>query len=299
MAVIMMIVIPQARSLASVTFLGDWTDFGSQFQKSGPKVRLIDGQPVEWLAGRGPNHWRIVQERGPDRLQVVKDPTSPKGGPVLQIEIHPGDSVGYTGERAEVSQMNDLAGLPYPVTIDSGHEVYGVSIKLDSHWQPPANKWRWGEFMQLHGPNDFGAPPAFSFAAEDDFHVNTCAGDLVQGGTLSTNKAMTSLSLTNGSLRTGHWVQFLIDVVWAYDNHGSLTIYRRDDNETSFSAVLTQPARPTLQFSSSIPNPTSYHYWKAGYYRSISPGVTSKLWLGPIVRGTSMNEVAIAAFGRP
>src|ERR1700685_637905 len=60
---------------ATVTFLGDWADFGSQFQETGPQTRLLDGLPVEWVAGYGANHWRIVQERGKDRLQVERDLT--------------------------------------------------------------------------------------------------------------------------------------------------------------------------------------------------------------------------------
>jgi hypothetical protein len=284
---------------AEVTFLGDWTDFGSQFQEAGPQTRLLDGLRVEWVAGYGANHWRMVQERGEDRLQVERDPTSPKGGAVLRVEVRPGDTVGWSGERAEVSHMLSPTGARYPVTAESGHEVYGISVKVDTNWQPPANKWHWGLFLQLHGPDDFSASPALALAAEHDFHIDTCAGDLVEGGALSHNKDGKSLALARGDLRRGHWVQFLIDVVWAYDNHGSLAVFRRDEGETSFTPVLTQAGQATLQFRSTTPNPVGTHYWKAGYYRSVSPGVISRLWLGPIVRGSSLEEVAAAAFGRP
>jgi len=283
---------------ATVTFLGDWSDFGTHFELNTQRTRLLDGQPVEWLAGRGPNHWHIVMERGMDRLRVEQDPTSPKGGAVLRVEVRPGDSVGWTGERAEVSEMLSPTGGPFPVTANTS-EFYGVSIKVDPDWQPPANKWHWATFMQLHSPNDFNSSPAFAMSAEEDFHVYTCAGDLVEGGALSRNKGQTAWPLTRGDLRRGHWVQFLIEVTWAYDDHGSLSVYRRDEGEAAFTQVLTQTGRPTLQFRSTTPNPLGYHYWKAGYYRSISPGVISRLWLGPIVRGTSRQEVAIAAFGRP
>jgi hypothetical protein len=295
---------------AAVTFLGDWADFGSQFQKTGPQTRMLDGIPVEWVAGYGANHWRIVQERGEDRLQVERDPTSPKGGAVVRVEVRPGDSVGWSGERAEVSHMLSPTGARYPVTAESGHEVYGIAVKLDPNWQPPTpdphNGWRWGLFLQLHSPDQSGGPPAFAFAAEDDFHLSLCAGDLLLDGH---NKDAKSVALTRGDLRRGHWVQFLIDVTWAYDTHGSLTVYRRDEGETVFSPVLTQVGQPTLQFNSKFPdsqnispapNGTVYtHYWKVGYYRSVTPGVTSRLWLGPFVRGSSLEEVAAAAFGRP
>jgi Polysaccharide lyase len=285
---------------AAISFLGDWADFGSQFEEAGPQTRLLDGIPVEWVAGSGANHWRIVQERGKDRLQVERDPTSPKGGAVLRVEVRSGDTVGWSGERAEVSHMLGPAGVRYPVTADTGHEVYGLSTKVDSDWHPPTsiNKWRWGLILQLHGPDDFNAPPALALAVEDDFHINLCAGDLSEGGA-SRNKDANSVALSRGDLRRGHWVQFLIDVVWAYDSHGSLTVYRRDEGEATFTPVLSQAGIPTLQFRSTTPHPNGTHYWKAGYYRSVSPNVTSRLWLGPIVRGTSMQEVATAAFGRP
>jgi Polysaccharide lyase len=294
---------------AEVTFLGDWADFGSQFQRD-HHTSLLDGQRVGWEAGQGANHWLMVQEKGEDRLQAVNDPTSPKGGAVLRVEVRPGDYLGYAGERAEVSYMLNPTGGQYRVTAESGHEVYGISIKLDPNWQPPLHDkthggWQWGSFMQLHSPDVFGGPPSFSLAVEEQFHVQTLAGDLI--GPDGQRRNTTSIPFTNGELRPGHWIQFMVDVVWAYDSHGSLTVYRKDEGDKSFTAVLTRPDQPTLQFNSQFPDSrntgplpnTHLAYWKAGYYRSISPGVTSRLWLGPIVRGTSLKEVEVAAFGRP
>jgi hypothetical protein len=161
--------------------------------------------------------------------------------------------------------------------------------------------------MQLHSPDASGGPPAFALCADDTFHAQMLAGDLI--GANGQRRNAISLPFTNGELRLGHWIQFLIDVVWAYDSHGSLAVYRRDEGETAFTQILTQAEQPTLQFNSQFPDsqntgpplpsgPKYLHYWKAGYYRSVSPGVTSRLWLGPIVRGTSLEEVAVAAFGR-
>jgi hypothetical protein len=286
---------------AAVTFLGDWADFGTLFQMNGPQTTMLNGQPVGWVAGYGANHWRIVQEKGLDRLRPIVDPTSPKGGSVLQVEVRPGDNVGYTGERAEVSVMLAPDGSRYPVTGESGHEYYALSIKLDPDWQPPSAGagWVWGLFIQLHGPDDFSAPPAFAMAAEKDFHVNLCSGDLIEGGALRRNKDATSVPLSRGDLRPGHWVEFVLDVTWAYDNRGSLDIFRRDEGEKSFVKVLSLDGQPTLQFRSSTPDVHGTHYWKVGYYRSISPGVTNRLWLGPLARGSSFQEVAVAAFGQP
>jgi hypothetical protein len=299
---------------AQVTFLSDWADFGSQFQREGRHTSFLDGQRVGWEAGHTANHWLIVQEKGEDRLQAQDDRTSPKGGAVLRVEVRPGDYLGYAGERAEVSHMIGPTGeLHDGVTGTSGHEVYAISIKLDPNWQPPLHDkthggWQWGDFMQLHSPDESGGPPAFALCADDTFHAQTLAGDLI--GENGQRRNATSLPFSNGELRSGHWIQFLIDVVWAYDSQGSLTVYRRDEGESAFTPVLTLTGQPTLQFNSQFPDsknsgsplpsgPKYLHYWKAGYYRSVSPGVTSRLWLGPIARGASLQEVAVAAFGRP
>lgn len=297
-------------AVAAVTFLGDWSDLGSRFQFDGPQTRYLDGIRVEWVAGYGANHWRMIQERAEDRMQVEHDPTSPKAGAVLRVEVRPGDTVGWTGERAEVSNMLSPTGAQYPVTAESGHEVYGLAVKLDPNWQSPTpdprSRWRWGLVMQLHAPDRSGGPPAIALAAEEDFHLNVCAGDLEEGGH---RKDARSLAFSRGDLQRGHWVQFLIEVTWAYDNTGSLTVYRRDEGESVFTEVLRQVGIPTLQFNSKFPGSDSIspladgtpflHYWKVGYYRSPSAGVFNRLWLGPFVRGTSLQEVAVAAFGRP
>jgi hypothetical protein len=302
-------VLSTAHASAQVTFLGDWSDFGTQFQLGGSHTRQVNGQPVEWVGGSGANHWRMVQEKGLDRLVVAQDPTSPKGGAVLQVQILPGDNVGWTGERAEVSYMMGIGGKHIGVTLDSGHEVYGISVKLDPNWVPPLHDAThgntWGIFLQLHSPDPFHSPPAFQLAVTTQFNAGLLGGNLIDAN--GHRRDVNSYTLTKGELRTGHWVEFMVDVVWAYDNTGSLTVYRKDEGDTLFVPVFTQTRVPTLQFDSQLPNSqntdpaqnaTTYmHYWKMGYYRSVSPGVTSRLSLGPVVRGTSLQEVQAAAFG--
>lgn len=305
--------IQMSPAFAEVNFLGDWTDFGSQIQFGSPTRLLPDGTPVEWTAGSGPNHWISVQELGQDRLTSMLDKTSPKRGAVLRVEVQSGDSCGYTGERAEVSHMLSPTGTPYHVTKADGHEFYAISVKLDPGWEAPTpnlpvnGRWQWGIFLQIHSPDAFNSPPAFALAAEDTFHVSMLGGDLLGPDGLRRNA--TSMVFTNGGgdLRPGHWVQFLVDVLWSYESTGTLTVYRKDEGQQVFTQVLAVVGVPTLQFDSEFPNSqntdptlnagTTYlHYWKTGFYRSISPGMTSRLWLGPVVRGTSLQQVALAAF---
>jgi hypothetical protein len=237
-----------------------------------------------------------------DRLTASIDPTSPLKGTVLQVQVLPGDHLGDAGaERAEAFGMIDWTGKHFPVTAGK-HEYYAISIKLDSDWTPPLHNpangnWQWGEFFQLHSPDQFGSPPAFAFSAVDRFSIQMLGGDLMADGV---RRNTTTFPLTNGALNIGKWVEFMIDVIWAYDNSGSLTVLRRDEGETVFTPVLKQTELPTMQYNTQIADSQSAtfkHYWRCGYYRSVSPGVTSRLRLGPIVRGTTLPEVEAAAFG--
>jgi Polysaccharide lyase len=284
---------------ATVTFLGDWTGFGSEFQLTTAQTMYVNGKPILWVADWRPNTWRMVTEAAIDRLTVMTDSTSPKKGAVLQVQVLPGDNAG-SGERNEVFRMLDATGANFPVTGASGHEFYGVSVKLDPNWtsplKDPAN-WnnQWGLFLQLHSPDSFSSPPAIALSAIGTFGVQMLAGNLIDAKGQRRNAELSAF--TNGALNPGKWVQFLLDVVWAGDAKGSLTIYRRDEGKTAFTQVFSKIGVPTLQWNSQDPGNIGTHYWRCGYYRSVSPGITSRLWLGPIVRGTTLSEVSVAAFG--
>jgi hypothetical protein len=184
------------------------------------------------------------------------------------------------------------------------HEYYAISIRLDADWTPPLHNpangnWQWGDFFQLHSPDQFSSPPAFAFSAINQFSIQLLGGDLMANGV---RRNATVFSLSDGNLNLGNWVEFMIDVNWAYDNTGSLTVLRRNAGETAFTTVFNQVGIPTLQYNSYVANSqgaTYQHYWRCGYYRSVSPGVTSRLRLGPIVRGTTFTEVQAAAFVGP
>ncbi len=289
-----------------ITFLCDWSDFGSEFRlDSLYDVTYVDGTEVEWAGGKGPNHFRMVQEHGPgESFSVVEDPTSPKGGTVLKVKVAPGDTCGYSGERAEVSDMIGPNGKDFPVTPGNGHEFYGVSVKLDADWTPPNASWRWGIFLQLHCPNQAGISPAFAMSVLDDFHVSVYAGDVAHVNGAA--PPVTDLPFSNGALQKGQWVEFMIEALWTYSPEGFLNVFRKDVGDAEWTKVLAHTG-PTLQWNSSVPasrnsdvrrGETYLHYWKAGYYRSESPGVTSNLTLGPIVRGTTFESVARAAFSK-
>jgi len=242
-----------------------------------------------------PGQWSELHAMEKSRLQAGTDPTSPRAGAVVRVEVRPGDKVGgWTGERAEVCAMRSADGSPLPVKASRDHEYYALSVKPDAAWQPPqpnAARETWGTFFQLHGPDRLHAPPSFALMAEKDFHVNLCGGDLLNPKT----RNPVSYPLTDGALHPGAWTEFLLDVVWAADATGSVTIYRRNKNDSAWTKVLEKQGLATLQHEG--PRPVEDHYWKAGFYRSESP-VATRLWLGPIARGANRDDVAVAAFGR-
>ena len=270
---------------AEVLFDGEWDGFGGPFMST---------------------HWHGVQEKELGRIAPVLDPTSPKHGVVARIEVRPGDTV-LGGERAEVANMmrkDPATGktTSFPVIESDGHEFYGLAVKLSPDWQSPGKHHGtgpvWGIFLQLHGPDVLGAPPPIELDAENEFHLGMCNGDVLDGGTRKA-KGGEIYSFKNGDLKRGQWVQFMMDVIWSYDDNGRVAIYRRDEGEKDFTKVLELNNIPTLQYKFGAPKDEGQHYWKTGFYRSTTEGLTSVIWLGPLVRGTSFEDVAKTAFGAP
>ena len=291
---------------AEVLFDGEWDGFGGPFQCNDCAPQWL-ADIFQWFAGSMSSHWHRVQEKELGRIAPVLDPTSPKHGVVARIEVRPGDTVGAS-ERAEVANMmrkDPATGktISFPVIESDGHEFYGLAVKLSPDWQSPGKHHGtgpvWGIFLQLHGPGVVGAPPPIELEADNEFHLGMCNGDVLDGGTRKVPKDGEIYSFKNGDLKRGQWVQFMMDVVWSYDDNGRVAIYRRDEGEKNFTKVLELNNIPTLQYKFGAPKDEGQHYWKTGFYRSTTEGLTSVIWLGPLVRGTSFEDVAKTAFGAP
>lgn len=162
--------------------------------------------------GKSPEQWKELHAMETNRLQAVEDPTGPRGGAVIEVEVRPGDKFGgWSGERAEFCGMRKTDGTSLPVRPGEGHEFYALSVKPDADWQAPqpnANRETWGTFFQLHGPDRYHASPAFALMAEKDFHVNLCVGDLLDGGKRDTPRNPISYPFNNGALKPGTWTEF-------------------------------------------------------------------------------------------
>lgn len=295
---------------SEVTFIGDWRYYKPK-DSNGKYHWLNEGVWYNQDVNR--SRWLMTQASDLNRITIENDPDSPHKGVVAHFLVLPGDDLGYKGgERAEVSRMVRYDSIQkknvhHHVFSTSGHEFYALSIKLPNDWTAPERSLgkgaTWGIFLQLHSPDRLNSPPAIALTAENDFHANLCVGNFLVNGK---RKDSISIPFGNnaGELNKGHWVQFVIDVVWAADHSGSLTIYRKNIDHSEWTKALELKNTPTLQYGSDISEVSSDdaispHYWKMGYYRSATEGLVSNVWLGPLVRGTSFDEVVKAAFTPP
>jgi hypothetical protein len=272
-----------------------------------------------WDMTHSANAWTVLQVEALSRISRVADLTAPRGWTSAQFTVQPGDQIGSSsGERAEVTSAFDKTGTLFQVGGLTGHEFYALSVKAPVGWvNPMVSGHGWGIFLQLHGPTDSvwglsGASPALALSLTSQFELNYAAGDYDDYSGLGS----TIIQLSDSAINSGSWVQFVIEVTWAYNNTGSLTVYRRDVGESAFAVVAdsdsiiatintdyasylgtwTGPGIPTLQHSSSAGN-FGPHDWKCGLYRNINASLTSQLMLGPLVRGRTFAAVTAAAFG--
>ena len=235
-----------------------------------------------WTANRNSYDVHAVD---PDRL-VIESSQIGADAKIAKFTVKPGDVFNKsTGERSEVVLGGWQETSRFRVTGDEGIEFYRVTVKLASGWQAPQINSRgyvWGTFFQLHGPNEFAAPPAIAMYADDKFSL------FVLGGNLNTQESKI-ITFKKSDLNIGKWVDFVLEIKWARDSVGAISVYRRDEDEKVWKKVANRKNLATMQYRG---DPTaSSHYWKTGFYRSESSNVNS-LWLGPIVRGRTFKEVA-------
>jgi hypothetical protein len=249
-----------------------------------------------WEQGiTGPGKWKGTQTVSDDRIQRVISPDQ-VGHYAVRIEVRPGDDpIKSSGERTELVIMSDAKGNSINENESSGTQYYAFSIQIPVDWVPPAEDihgLHWGICLQLHGPDEYGESPAIAFEVTDSFSLDLNAGDI------DTPAAMYRhfyISMSGSSLNKGHWVYFVIKINYAKNFTGSIDIWRRDEDKTQFTQVLSIINIPTLQYKSSQGG-VGDHYWKYGYYRSKQTTVTNILLLGAVARGTNFDDLVATAF---
>lgn len=222
------------------------------------------------------------------------------GKPCARVEVDPSDdplALGENTERAEGAFMQDQGGAQIQENPPSGKQYYATSYYFPTSWaatfypysvfEAPGSTWpagvssdcasgagtqcnSWSFVMQLY---PWGALAAASTAPGSPEKLWFSAGG-------------NDFQFTGGGdLTLGKWVDLVLSVDWAT---GDVTIYRRNEGETTFTQVV----------SGNGGAPPADVYFKQGLYRGGAVnGRTDVYWVGPTARGGSFAAVEMAAFG--
>ena len=234
--------------------------------------------------------WKTTQIADSNRYQLVGDHRR-VGKRAARFEVRPDDLVAE-GERAEVVTMQTKAGTDLNETEASGTQYFSLSVRLADDWQVPTGDGsQWCLISQLHGPNVFATFPSVALHVLDSFYVVTGGGDL-------DSPHRYTITLSNGELRRGHWIDFVIKIVFAKDTTGAVTVWRRDEGDGAFTQVASRTGVPTLQYKTSYnEGAVEDHYWKFGIYRSAQDSIINVLHMDCVARAASFDAVAKAAWG--
>ena len=241
----------------------------------------------------------------PDRISNVTKPAYPGLPSVYRFVVKPGDKVGgWSGERAEFSGIRTAKGVLWE-TEASGTQYCAFSIYIPSGWKAPeidpSAKVAWGACVQLHGPVGFLNSPPISVDLIDHYTLSVRGGD---ADVLGNWHGKIYELKDGGAPRFDQWDDFVLMIRFARDDKGQVRLWRRAQGVLKDVFELVDV--PTLVFKPSLeaksPNPThrmltGAHYWKQGFYRSTSPNVTTTLYQTGLVRASTFEAAALAAFG--
>lgn len=237
----------------------------------------------------------------PDRMELQTEITRYSGKPSLKVTVLPGDNIlmkidpNTTGERNDLIQMMNANNDD----VDNSHvgttEYLAQSLFLPTSFKSPQG---WGIPLQLHPPT--GVPAnMLSPVFEIDFSTNPGHYSINTRGGQTTNvirRDSVGKNLNLGGFCLGKWADMVYAIKYATDNTGSIHVYRRIvgvDPEVKLIDAINNI--PTLYAD---PTGKAYpHYFVMGFYRGITPGLTSVFYMGKLARATTMQEAVAAAFG--
>jgi hypothetical protein len=253
------------------------------------------------------NNWRINLAQDDTRLTAVTSPRR-KGRYALRVEVRPGDSLGQSGERAEVARMYGFYGTELVENESSGIQFYGFSVMLPTDWKttPDPDGKYWAIILQLHNPDGLTTPsgegvsPALAFEVRsfgenaDRFSLDMTTGDLARSDSIHN-----FYDFSDGSLNLGKWTDFVLKIKYAKDATGSVDVWRRNEGSIVFTNVLSISNVPTLGYDSTVGGGiVGDHYWSTGFYRNAT-SLTNVLYLDGMTRGIDFNAVVAEAFPAP
>jgi len=249
--------------------------------------------------------WMGRDAWAPDRITNVTNPGYPGTSSVYRFVVKPGDKVGgWSGERAEFSGIRTAKGV-LSENEGSGTQYYAFSVYIPAGWKAPevdpSAKVAWGTFLQLHGPLGFLNSPPVSMDLIHHYTISVRGGDADVLG----NWHGTIYELNDGgAIRFDQWEDFVLMIKFARDGKGAVRLWRRTDSV--LTNVFELVGVPTLVFKPSVEAKApsarqrtlaGAHYWKQGFYRSTSSNVITTLYQTGLVRASTFDAAAVAAFG--
>jgi hypothetical protein len=238
------------------------------------------------ITGNGLWHW--IQVADPNRITRVTTPAARTGLYSGRIELRAGDVAN--GERSMVMLPSFSDGTLWYENESSGTQYYAFSVQIPAGWQSPAGTDPWGIFLQLHGPDVYGASPPFAFTALGQYYIESCAGDL-------DTPHWDRFPLSKGTFNYGNWTDFVVKIVYSKTASGSIQVWRRDVGDAGFTSVLNIN-HATLQWASSVNGgAVGDHYWTYGFYRNPQTSITNILYLDTFARAQTFDRAVQLAFG--
>ncbi len=232
----------------------------------------------------GPGSWSSKQAVGAYSIQLVSDVVR-AGSKAMRVEVRSGDNplnCCASSERAELTIMTNPNGSDLLEGLTSGTKYYGFSVRLEPNFQFP----EWSLLFQLHGPDYLDAYPLVAIGVDaDGYNLDHFGGDTTTAPRI--HRAL-------GPVTPGQWVDFILKVTFAKDATGEITVWRRNEGETTFTQMTTLTNIPTLQYRGT--DPVGGHYWKMGYYRS-KQSFTNVLWNDGVTRADTFEEAVAALSG--
>ena len=233
-----------------------------------------------------------------DSFQLVTSPVR-QGSHAARIVVRHGYSkYGYNEDTELVFNSKERSGDDY---------FYAWSTLFPLDWRAP---YKWGIFAQWHAT--LGTSPAVSFGARGDtVHLGLLAGKTDEkANRFEFSRRVPLLS----TLSKGRWNDFVLRVRWSGRNNGIVEVWHRVAGSGGFEKKVSLSGITTLQYATargqSPDNPSSiYVLW--GLYRGsycskptqlnctgpLGTQAPSVLYQDGFARGTSFDQVAVAAFG--
>jgi hypothetical protein len=192
-------------------------------------------------------------------------------------------------DNPRATQRAMVFGQP-PGEQDGGESYYAFAVMFPTGFKTPS----WLDFLEFDVKNHsvLGCNMEEFFASYDDappahqVFLRICAGS-------ASNPQETTFKVQDG-LNIGQWNEYVFHVRWRHDTSGLIEVWHRVQGGTFAKVVTYNGATDYFDPAWTQPVELGFEY---GMYRSGDAGGQQSVYHDGLVRGTSFDAVAHAAFG--